>query len=159
MIPEIQSYLEKTINDASRRRQFFYISIDAIEKPQLKLMAKKVAEKKQDGQEESVSPVPVLEGIQAFYAEHRHVLLVGRPGSGKSTALNQLLIAEATRSLENSSLPIPVLVQLKSDQPILELIRKALLRGRLRRNETEIEDLLFEGRLLLLLDGINEIPR
>jgi energy-coupling factor transporter ATP-binding protein EcfA2 len=160
MSPDFQSYLKHSMKDASRRQQSFYISTDAIEKPQLKLMVQKVAEKKPNGQpEEKVSPVPVLEGVRAFCAEHRHVLLVGRPGSGKSTALNQLLMAEAKRALENSALPIPVLVQLKSDQPILELIRKALRRGKLRLDESVVEDLLFEGNLLLLLDGINEIPR
>lgn len=160
MIPDFQPYLKQSIEDASRRQQSFYISTDAIERPQLKLMVQKVAEKQQDGQpEENVNPVPVLEGIRLFCAKHRHVLLVGRPGSGKSTALNQFLIAEATRSLENPALPIPVLVQLKSDQPILELVRKALRRGKLRLDETAIEDLLFEGKFLLLLDGINEVPR
>ena len=160
MIPEFQFYLKQLIEDASRRQQSFYISTDAIERLPLKLMAQKVAEKKPDGQpEENMSPVPVLEGIRSLCTKHQHILLVGRPGSGKSTALNQFLIAEATRSIENSALPIPVLVQLKSDQPILELIRKALRRGKLRLDETAIEDLLFEGKLLLLLDGINEIPR
>jgi HEAT repeat protein/energy-coupling factor transporter ATP-binding protein EcfA2 len=157
---DFQSYLKKSIEDASRKQQSFYVSTDAVERPQLRLMAQKVPEKQQDGQpEEKVNPVPVLEGIRDFYAVHKHVVLVGRPGSGKSTTLNQLLIEEATRSIENPSLPIPVLVPLKSDQPILKLIQRALWRGRLRLDETAIEDLLFEGRLLLLLDGINEIPR
>ncbi|MCY6489879.1 HEAT repeat domain-containing protein [Leptolyngbya sp. GGD] len=157
---DFQSYLKKSIEDASRKQQSFYVSTDAVERPQLRLMAQKVPEKQQDGRpEEKVNPVPVLEGIRDFCAAHKHVVLVGRPGSGKSTALNQLLIEEATRSIENSSLPIPVLVPLKSDQSILKLIQRALWRGRLRLDETAIEDLLFEGRLLLLLDGINEIPR
>lgn len=160
MTPEFQSYLEKMIEYALERKQSFYISTDAIERPQLKLMAQKIVEKKQDGQlEERVNPVPVLEGIRALCAKHKHVVLVGRPGSGKSTALNQFLIDQAERSLENPAVPIPVLVQLKSDQPILELIRKALRRGKLRLDETAINDLLFDGKLLLLLDGINEIPR
>jgi hypothetical protein len=40
--------------------------------------------------------------------------------------LNQLFIEEAMRSLENAALPVPVLVPLKSDQPILELIQSKL---------------------------------
>lgn len=156
---DFQSYLKKSIKDASRKQQSFYVSTDAVERPQLRLMAQKVPEKQRDGQpKKKVNPVPVLEGIRDFCAAHKHIVLVGRPGSGKSTALNQLLIEEATRSIENSSLLIPVLVPLKSDQPILKLIQRALWRGRLRLDETAIEDLLFEGRLLLLLDGINEIP-
>ncbi|MBD1844342.1 HEAT repeat domain-containing protein, partial [Cyanobacteria bacterium FACHB-63] len=159
MSSQFQLYLE-SIRVATLKRQEFYVSTNAKEKPPLDLMAKRVAEKKRQGQqEEEFAPVPVLEGIRTLYLEHKHVLLVGRPGSGKSTALDQLLIEEVTRSLEDSSLPIPVLVQLRSDQPILELIRKALRRNRLRCDEMELDNLLFEGKLLLLLDGVNEIPR
>lgn len=43
--------------------------------------------------EQKTERLPVLEGISK-YAEN-HVLLVGRPGSGKSTALARLLLEEA----------------------------------------------------------------
>jgi len=72
MILDFQTYLKKSIEDISRRQQSLYISTDAIERPQAKLMAQKVAEKKQDGQEEEkASPVPVLDGIRAFCLEYQ----------------------------------------------------------------------------------------
>lgn len=41
---------------------------------------------------------PVLEVIQKSLAEAKHVLLIGRPGSGKSTALARLLLDEAQQN-------------------------------------------------------------
>ncbi|WP_156427066.1 NACHT domain-containing protein [Leptolyngbya sp. NIES-2104] len=156
---DFQSYLKQSIKDASEKRQSFYVSTDAKERPKLKLTAREVVKEKQKEQREEPASVPVLEGLRDLYTKHKHILLIGRPGSGKSTALNQLLIDEATRAIDDSSLPIPVLVQLRSDKPILELIQKTLRRGRLRCSESEVNDLLFDGKLLLLLDGVNEIPR
>ncbi len=46
--------------------------------------------------EQKTERLPVLEGISK-YAEN-HVLLVGRPGSGKSTALARLLLEEAQKA-------------------------------------------------------------
>jgi hypothetical protein len=53
-----------------------------------------VVPKEQEGQaSEKVEQLPVLEGLRKY--QDNHVLLVGRPGSGKSTALQQLLWEEA----------------------------------------------------------------
>ncbi|RUS92788.1 hypothetical protein DSM106972_098070 [Dulcicalothrix desertica PCC 7102] len=104
---------------------------------------------------ESSERLPVLEGICKYAREH--VLLVGKPGSGKSTALQHLLWEEA----RNASV-IPVLVELRSwlleTASVIQLIQKIFQRNRLRLNEDKIEDLLFDGKLLLLFDGLNELP-
>jgi predicted NACHT family NTPase len=47
---------------------------------------------------EKIERFPVLEGIRKCVKEHRQVLLVGRPGSGKSTTLARLLWEEAQNS-------------------------------------------------------------
>ena len=60
---------------------------------------------------EEVKRFPVLEGICKYAADH--VLLVGRPGSGKSTALARLLLQEAENALSIASAKIPVLVELR----------------------------------------------
>ncbi|UBF29521.1 HEAT repeat domain-containing protein [Kovacikia minuta CCNUW1] len=104
----------------------------------------------------------VLTGLRKFVHEYRHVLLVGKPGSGKSTALRRLLWEEAQTALEagrsQDKFTIPVLIELRDRQPIsvLERIGKSL--RRLRLSPEAIEDLLFEGRLFLLFDGVNELP-
>jgi hypothetical protein len=48
---------------------------------------------------EKIERFPVLEGIRKYVKEHRQALLVGRPGSGKSTTLARLLLEEARGGL------------------------------------------------------------
>jgi predicted NACHT family NTPase len=103
-------------------------------------------------EEEKVERFPVLEGIRK-YAKN-HVLLVGRPGSGKSTALARLVFDEARQKRI-----IPVLVELRSWQGSIEaLISNALGRHGLRLTEKRLEMLWQDDRLLLLFDGLNELP-
>ncbi len=124
--------------------------------------------------QEKTERLPVLEGLQKYASDH--VLLVGHPGSGKSTALARLLLEEATKPLPEAergakSPPslvgkgvgglgqIPLLVELRQYKTsVLDLIREFLMRHRLRLDSREIETLLFEGRFLLLIDGLNELP-
>jgi len=153
-----------------------------------------VLPKEQEGQaSEKVEQLPVLEGLRKY--QDNHVLLVGRPGSGKSTALERLLweeaqgidltppaplpcVSEAARSAgrgENYSpllageglgerstrghAKIPVLVELRQYQTsVLDLIQEFLLRHGLRLDIEDIKTLLVQGRFLLLLDGLNELP-
>ncbi|WP_404789018.1 TIR domain-containing protein [Altericista sp. CCNU0014] len=145
---------------------------------------------------EKIERFPVLEGIRKFVKEHRQVLLVGRPGSGKSTTLARLLLEEARgcSAIDQSSNPllggargglvsgaidrptppyghpseegigdrtcIPVLVELRflSNSTLLDRIQAFFQRHDLQLDRTQIEDLLFHRRLLLLMDGLNELP-
>ncbi|NER30843.1 MAG: TIR domain-containing protein, partial [Symploca sp. SIO1C4] len=78
------------------------------------------------------------------------------PGSGKSTALVRLLLEEAEQGKLSK---IPVLVELRYYQTsVLDLIRDFCQRHRLWLESAAIEQLLFQGQLLLLVDGINELP-
>ncbi|NEN89381.1 MAG: hypothetical protein F6K48_10940 [Okeania sp. SIO3H1] len=52
-------------------------------------------EKQRERPEEKIERLTVLEGLRKYAPNH--VLLVGRPGSGKSTALARLLLEEATK--------------------------------------------------------------
>jgi HEAT repeat protein len=87
---------------------------------------------------------------------------MGKAGSGKSTALQQLLLNKAKEAQRNSEALIPVLVKLRSWQSfpsVIALIQDVLETGIQRRlDEETIIDLLFAGRLLLLIDGVNELP-
>ncbi|NEN99539.1 MAG: NACHT domain-containing protein, partial [Moorea sp. SIO3I7] len=100
---------------------------------------------------EETERLPVLEGLRKYAVDH--VLLVGRPGSGKSTALVRLLGDEGIQG------KIPVLVELRYYQKsVLELVRNFLKRHGVLLNSTEIEKLLFDGQFWLLIDGVNELP-
>ena len=104
-----------------------------------------------DHNQEETERLPLLEGLRKYAGDH--VLLVGRPGSGKSTALVRLLGDEGIQG------KIPVLVELRYYQTsVLELVRNFLKRHGVLLDSTDIEKLLFEGQLLLLIDGVNELP-
>jgi HEAT repeat protein/energy-coupling factor transporter ATP-binding protein EcfA2 len=175
-----------------------------------------------EGQDKEKSErFPVLEGIRKYVAEHRQVLLVGRPGSGKSTTLARLLLEEArgalgtgdrdgqylrldvasgdppnplkkgeleadvflgefsnsfkkkeaevdvplfkgdlggSRGLRDTT-KIPALVELRFwSGSLIDRIQAFFQRHDLQLDRTQIEDLLFHQRLLLLMDGLNELP-
>ncbi len=94
----------------------------------------------------------MLEGLQKYPGQQ--ILLVGRPGSGKSTTLERLLWEKAKGEGE-----IPVLVELRSYQnSTLDCIRRFFAHHGLHLSKAEIEDLLQEGKLFLLFDGLNELP-
>ncbi|MBD2028395.1 HEAT repeat domain-containing protein [Phormidium sp. FACHB-322] len=106
---------------------------------------------------EKIERLPVLEGIRK-YADN-HVLLVGRPGSGKSTALIRLLLEEATQALQQGEGQVPILVELRYwNTSIQGLIQGFLQRHGLKLNDSTLSKLLGQGRFLLLIDGLNELP-
>jgi HEAT repeat protein len=113
---------------------------------------------------EKTERLPVLEGIRKYADDH--VLLVGRPGSGKSTALIRLLLEEATLSPGPSPKigrggqeRIPVLVELRYWESSIEgLIQGFLQRHNLALDDATLSTLLSEGEFLLLVDGLNELP-
>ncbi len=112
---------------------------------------------KRDDTQEKTERLPVQEGLRK-YAEN-HVLLVGKPGSGKSTALARLLLEEAEKAkyLGDSGC-IPVLLELRQyTTSVMDLIQNFLHRHGLYL-DVEIKTLLRNRQFLLLVDGVNELP-
>jgi len=111
----------------------------------------------QNKPETKIERLEVLAGLRN-YVQQGKVLLVGKPGSGKSTVLQRFRWEWASEALKDGDRPIPVLVQLRSDRSILEAICAGFRQAKLRVSPEDVDDLLLDGKLLLLLDGVNEMP-
>ncbi len=146
----------------------FGLMVQTVDKEKVESQKEKgEEEKKEKGEEEKkekIERLPVLEGICKYAAEH--VLLVGRPGSGKSTALARLLLQEAENALSDRNAKIPVLVELRylpseaNASSVCDRILAFMHKHdpALDIDEAGIKQLLRQGRLLLLVDGVNELP-
>ncbi|PSB63301.1 hypothetical protein C7B61_13520, partial [filamentous cyanobacterium CCP1] len=104
--------------------------------------------------------ISVLDGID-LYARKEPVLLVGQPGSGKSTALVRFLLKAVEQALQDPQAPIPIFIELRrctlQSGGISTLIQETL--ERLGLEGADIKKLRFGNRpFLLLLDGLNELP-
>jgi HEAT repeat protein len=131
------------------------------------LRAQTVQESRNDD-EEKTEQYSVLEGLRKYAANH--VLLVGRPGSGKSTAFARLLLEECKKaqgllgehSHQEKIVQIPILLELRYyETSIIDLILQFLKRHDLMIDSSELETVLLEKadvQLLLLFDGVNELP-
>jgi len=106
----------------------------------------------------------VLEAI-ANYA-HEKILIVGKPGAGKSTLLAKVAWQSVQQAKNDKfdKAQIPVLVELKSYQStgdragIRGLILSSLEKHDPSLDGAALQQLLIKKRLLLLADGINELP-
>ena len=121
---DFQAYLQSLCTDDTYRDcQDFYTSTDVLNRQRveqkksrsrldLDLLVQTVKPPQQFGQtSEKIERLSVLEGLRKYAANH--VLLKGQPGSGKSTALERLLLEEGEKATIDPQAKIPVLVQLR----------------------------------------------
>ncbi|MEB3177814.1 MAG: HEAT repeat domain-containing protein [Nostocaceae cyanobacterium] len=127
---------------------------------EFELTSKTQEKPKQPGQKptENTQPVPVLKAIREY--AHEKILIVGSPGMGKSTLLARVMSDAAQQALNNPEFPIPVLVELKlyRESGIWVLMQTALETHNLYLDIPDIKRLVADKRLLLLADGLNELP-
>ena len=103
---------------------------------------------------------PILSAL--FHQSDRALLILGEPGSGKTTTLISLaneLIAQAERDVEQ---PIPVIFNLVSWAEKREQVSSWLveeLTAKYQIPHTLGEQWLADDALVLLLDGLDEVPQ
>ena len=94
--------------------------------------------------------------IVAAFSEVKRAVLLGAPGSGKSTTLRNLALKLARESTGNPKAPVPLLADLGKwlgDEPLSEFLMEQCPEA-----GWAVEALAKDGRLVLLLDGLNEVP-
>lgn len=104
------------------------------------------------------------EAMDAYQAiqKHKRLVVVGRPGAGKSMLLNHLTLTYARQGLKYLPVqPVPVLFQLNrlndSAAPLIEHLVNVLERNNFPGGESFIKASLKRGQLLLLFDGLDEV--
>jgi formylglycine-generating enzyme required for sulfatase activity len=110
------------------------------------------------GPQMEIRRVP-LDSLQEAAERYDKVVLLGEPGCGKTTSLWRLAWEWAERALEQEEdeVLLPLLLSLgeySGDEEVLEFVadRFGILQERTERY-------LQDGRLLLLFDALNEMPR
>jgi energy-coupling factor transporter ATP-binding protein EcfA2 len=95
---------------------------------------------------------PATEAFQ----QHRRLLIVGTPGSGKTTLISFLAtgLADGKLGSQENLLPLVLVVRALKEAPLTP----AWLAGHLALEERLVAQALAQGRAVLLVDGLDEAP-
>ena len=97
-----------------------------------------------------------------FHQSDRALLILGAPGSGKTTTLISLASALITQAIQDAEQPIPVIFNLVSWAEKREKLSSWLveeLTAKYQIPHTLGQQWLTEDALVLLLDGLDEVPQ
>ena len=145
-----------TIRGEYRRWATFYVPL-AGNMDVIPMSYEEVVPPPQGSGPEAQLRVEELPDITAALDRHPAFIILGDPGSGKTTTLRKIALDAARRRLNQEPGRIPLFVSLSSQQgrPIFEFLRAEWE----QRLEMPFKTALAGGHLLALVDGVNEIAR
>jgi hypothetical protein len=109
-----------------------------------------------EGPEARVMTEP-LQDITEALTKHSAFVILGEPGAGKTTTLQKIAFETARALLAGGDARMPLFVRLsqQANRMPLDFLRAEWE----QRTGADFADALAGGRVLLLADGINELPR
>lgn len=109
-----------------------------------------------EGPDARLMPEPLADITEAL-AKHQAFVILGEPGAGKTTTLQKIAFESARKLLSGEPGRVPLFVRLSQQANRTPFDFLAVEWQ--QRTGTDIADALAGGRVLLLADGINELPR
>jgi len=110
-------------------------------------------------QQRVLEPIP---DVRATLQRYERLALLGDPGGGKTTVLERLALEAWHAAVRDAQAPIPLFVSLgqhRGGEPIDFLQQRWQEKGYQHNLGLTLPQALAQGRLLLLADGLNEMPR
>jgi len=115
-------------------------------------------EEEMDNYEKS-KRVPLKKSVVELHSQFNQFWLVGEPGAGKSTSLQNLALIMAKTNLQSGFLDVPLPFYLSAKQYSKSNSFKEILVKGLKVTQDVVSELLEKNRFFLLLDGFNEISK
>ncbi|MBM3131211.1 MAG: NACHT domain-containing protein [Chloroflexi bacterium] len=99
-----------------------------------------------------------IDNVMDALAKHATLVLLGAPGSGKTTTLQKLALDEATKRLSGAPARLPLLLPLSDFGANLTPLEFLHAQWQSARGNADLSGALARGDLLLLIDALNEMP-
>ncbi|NEP81808.1 MAG: NACHT domain-containing protein, partial [Okeania sp. SIO3B3] len=101
----------------------------------------------------------VIASIENIVANHQKFVLIGEPGSGKSTALKHIALSQAKEFLSNKfTAPMPFILELEfwsKDKSFDSFVRQQW--QEIQLPNVSLQDYFTKGKVILYLDGLGVI--